>query len=352
MNKTIQINPNHFTFNSTRKRKQPEQDADEKEHERAIKIKMKSEQTEQMNRDRLIKSLLKRQEKNFKMRERSAKPINQNMVGSQEGLGKSGEFHESVDYLLGLKEAIQKRNTIPPLVATENWSGTPTPSHIGNAQINTTIKHYHRDDPPVYLDFPENPPLQLPDDALPIKPLFGCLKHGTLPTYRQYKQQLTQKNYSPSLHSSDLVQNHSVHSIPTTGGNPTLTEPLLPNNPIIHSYSIPTKPLRKPIRQRKCVRRTHKVGRSETHPHVSVLLSNKTIRKRVNNDKQVLRQTPMSDVKAFLIQRGLIKAGTTSPNDVLRNMYESASLTCGEVYNHNPDVLLYNFFHGNASTKS
>jgi len=34
---------------------------------------------------------------------------------------------------------------------------------------------------------------------------------------------------------------------------------------------------------------------------------------------------------------------------VLRKMYESALLICGEVKNHNPDNILYNFF--NDTTK-
>jgi len=30
----------------------------------------------------------------------------------------------------------------------------------------------------------------------------------------------------------------------------------------------------------------------------------------------------------------------------LRKMYESLSLICGDVYNHNPDTLLYNYMNG------
>ena len=47
--------------------------------------------------------------------------------------------------------------------------------------------------------------------------------------------------------------------------------------------------------------------------------------------------------KRELIKRGLIKVGTITPNDVLRKMYETIELLCGDVQNYNKDNLLYNF---------
>jgi len=58
-----------------------------------------------------------------------------------------------------------------------------------------------------------------------------------------------------------------------------------------------------------------------------------------------LKQTPINEVRKFLIKKGFIKIGTNSPNDVLRKMYETVSLVCGEIQNHNPENLLYNFIH-------
>ena len=57
---------------------------------------------------------------------------------------------------------------------------------------------------------------------------------------------------------------------------------------------------------------------------------------------------PIQDIKKYLIKRGLLKVGSTAPNDILRKMYESSILLCGEVQNHNPDYLLYNFMNGAA----
>ena len=88
------------------------------------------------------------------------------------------------------------------------------------------------------------------------------------------------------------------------------------------------------------------MGKSKMLPKVSVLVSNKTIRNNITTKSHLLKQTPIEEVKKHLIKYGLIKVGTIAPNDVLRKMYESSILMCGELYNHNPDYLLHNFVNG------
>ena len=48
------------------------------------------------------------------------------------------------------------------------------------------------------------------------------------------------------------------------------------------------------------------------------------------------------------MKHGFIKVGTIAPNDVLRKMYESALLICGDVHNHNKDNLMYNFLNNSS----
>jgi len=103
----------------------------------------------------------------------------------------------------------------------------------------------------------------------------------------------------------------------------------------------------KPKHRKKTIRRTYKVGRSHMAPKVSILVSNKTIRNNVSTKKQLLKQTPIQTIKSHLIKRGCIKVGSTTPNDVLRKMYEDIELICGDVQNHNPDNLLFNFLNSN-----
>lgn len=102
----------------------------------------------------------------------------------------------------------------------------------------------------------------------------------------------------------------------------------------------------KNMKQKRTIRRTYKTGKSKVFPRVSVLVSNKTIRNNISTKTQLLKQVPIQDVRKYLMKHGFIRVGSIAPNDVLRKMYESAILICGEVQNHNPDNLLYNFLNG------
>jgi hypothetical protein len=98
-------------------------------------------------------------------------------------------------------------------------------------------------------------------------------------------------------------------------------------------------------KQKRTIRRTYKVGKSKTFPKVTVLLSNRTLRNHTMTKTHELKQTPIEEVRRYLMKKGMIKVGSTAPNDVLRKMYEAAQLICGEIQNHNPDNLLYNFLN-------
>jgi hypothetical protein len=98
-------------------------------------------------------------------------------------------------------------------------------------------------------------------------------------------------------------------------------------------------------KQKKTLRRTYNVGKSKMYPKISVLVSNKTIRNNITTKSQLLKQVPIQEIKKYLIKRGFIRIGSIAPNDVLRKMYETSILMCGEIQNHNPDNLLYNYLH-------
>ena len=50
----------------------------------------------------------------------------------------------------------------------------------------------------------------------------------------------------------------------------------------------------------------------------------------------------MRTIKNFLLERGLIKIGSSCPNNVLSAMYEN-SVMSGDLINTNSDTLLHNF---------
>ena len=101
--------------------------------------------------------------------------------------------------------------------------------------------------------------------------------------------------------------------------------------------------------KKKILRRTYRTGKDKYRPQIGVLLPNKTIRSNVTTKSYLLKQTPIEEIRKTLIKQGFIKVGTSAPNDVLRKIYESVQLIGGDIKNHNPDNLLYNFFNSKPS---
>ena len=131
------------------------------------------------------------------------------------------------------------------------------------------------------------------------------------------------------------------------------TNKILPTSPLIHTefkntlmndYNNKNIQKKKKKYRRKIIKRNFTIGRSKKHPKVSVLISNKTIRKNIYTNKTLLQQSSIEDIRKHLIKRGFIKVGSIAPNNVLRHMYENIMTICGDVYNHNPKNLLYNSY--------
>ena len=150
------------------------------------------------------------------------------------------------------------------------------------------------------------------------------LKNGNLPTYRDYMN-TTRKNNSSMITALRPAEIASVY----------------------HQKEEKLKNLKKKKRryQKKTIKRTYKIGRSRIKPQISVLVSNKTMRNNILEKKQMLNQVPIQDIRRYLIKHGFIKVGSNTPNDVLRQMYISAMMVCGEIQNHNEDNLMYNFLY-------
>lgn len=196
-----------------------------------------------------------------------------------------------------------------------------------------------------------------------IKPQYSSMKGGSMPTYRIWRQQQTQKNMSSLGGSNSSLASFSqpttmppppspIQITSMTGGSDTsFIRPELKG--MIESRKINERldtlkraNVRPRMKQKKTIRRTFKLGKSKTFSQVSVLVSNKNIRSNILTKTQQLKTIPIDEIKKFLIKRGFIKVGSTAPNDVLRKMYESVVLICGEVNNHNMENLYHNYLNG------
>jgi hypothetical protein len=244
---------------------------------------------------------------------------------------------------------------------------------------NQTIRHYpvaqpHLPSPRLLEETPtefhhasEDIPYMIRPPPVPIlpPPKYGCLKNGSLPTYRSW---VTQK-VRPPIQNLNPASNITIVKPNTI--NQTVVRPM-PIMPLVQETELDKRikevskisqfekmnqrekntgqlsKFRFP-KQKKIIRRTYCIGKSKIHPKISVLVSNKTIRANTTLKKQELKNVPMPEVRKYLLKHGFIKVGTNSPNDVLREMYENAKLIGGEIKNHNPENLLYNYFHATES---
>ena len=379
--RTIQVNPDLFNFKGSKTRNT------QKNHipkEIKIRTHAKEKNTKTLKRS-VLNFIRNHQEKNLKniFNKYKGPILNQNSNND----AFQTDFKESLDYL----EKIAKDNELKVKPNSHN----NTLKRYNDNGIQSLLFH-----PSVPASIDKNVNILLPTELNngpiqnkyqyhnPMKPQYGCLKNGSLPTWKNYTQKNREpiNNYNSNHHNNNGIntfvggsqksiqplqiqssntqnQNQNQNITNTSQVAPTsLHQPIVSNKPFLNNTDQlkmnelshmrdkmnKIQNIQKPKyinKQKKTLTRTYKVGKSKIQPKISVLVSNKTIRKNINNKAQLLKQTPIQEIKKYLIKKGFIRVGSIAPNDVLRKMYETATLMCGEIQNHNPDNILFNYLN-------
>jgi len=369
--KVLAIDPNMFSFSKTNTTRKREKKA---KPEKALKVKSTEpkKKTDTLKKKSILKMIRQHQEERYKdaFKEKTKKTKSDEQVSSMDNEFNK-DFKEAQLFLQNLTEkketedivkhsnlnkTLKRYNTVPQYNGVQQSGGggggiIPSTSTNASTIINAV-----------------NPYLSSPVSRT-FKPIYGCLKGGSLPTYRNYMN-VTGKNQPPLIIGSNNIKNRqqnqnqnqfsggttlslkkedvpSTHTAIVENAENKISKSMKMVNEINQTAGKLKQTKQKKNKRKKIVRRTFKIGKSKVHPKVAVLVSNKTLRNNITTKHQLLKQTPMIDVKKFLMKRGFIRVGSIAPNDVLRKMYEDVTMICGDVQNHNPDNLLYNFLNSN-----
>ena len=350
--KKIFINPNLFSIEnvSRKKREKPE---------RAIRIKPTAKPiSDKTRKNQILKKIRENQEKQYKSLFEGEK-IKVEMPKKQSDKN-NDEFQSDFDKSLTFMNAVADAKPTP-ISRNHTFKNTSLRYHTDESLSDIGIDKFATDvavDLPIDFFLPPTSSSSMPlitpssvssnvsssaslSSSPPMtfakQPEYGCLKNGNLPTLRSLHNR-TMKN----LPLAQQLPNPVVGSLKSHEEKMEIMRKL-------HQQKKDAEKPKPQIVQRKVkklLRRTFNVGKDKYRPKVGVLLPNRTIRNNVTNKSFMIKQKPIGEIRKFLIQQGFIKVGSTAPTDVLRKIYESVAMIDGDVKNHNPDNLLYNFFKG------
>lgn len=390
--KTIQINPDLFSLTGSKKKGRPSTS------------KSKPTITQRSVRPNSLKKKLIQRVKEHKLKETNVDKNNHNsnVSNNSNEVDYKTEFEDSIHYLSQLSTNHNKNQHV-------NKRKQQTRKHY-NSNQSQDIEPYVQLELPD--DLQVVPPIPtVPENEHPIKLTnhsvntdnnqvpYGCLKGGAKPTFKSWMKtqklmpsvkntqispllssdltSITQQNTSDRENKLNMLKtklrqqitpsepfesfqpiNHNNHTNDTTllssESNINSTEPVSVVPPM--NLSIPTQLpdthdviSHLPTKTKKTTTRKYKLGKNNKNRTIGVLIKDRKTRKNILDAHKNLKRENITDVKQHLRDHGLIKAGSKSPNDILRKMYESSKMS-GNIVNTDNNILMHNFLNENDNT--
>ena len=387
--KTIKINPELFSLTKQKKTKPDASQAKTKKNTAFKPNNIKNKLLERIKAHKNKEANLGTHSSATSDFEAQSDEFNDSMAYLSSLAKQSKETTSRDAYVQNTQNAMAKDRGKPKTL--KNYDASPMTSLHVELELPEGLKEspmvfhapIHANEPPIILTPPNAK--YLVGDNVP----YGCLKGGVKPTFKTWNKTQRQQ---PSVEQPSLIINTS-----SLGGssNTTLREtkmkelkdkmrrkqqslevaqppviapapqpepernidisvaPLVQELPVmIMTDPAPVGPTDSPTTQnvqtggskriKKTIKRTYTLGKSKIHKKVGILIKDKNTRKRVLNAQRDIKRHGINDIKQYLRTRGLMKAGSSAPNDIVRKIYESAMLS-GEVTNQDKDILLQNF---------
>lgn len=189
---------------------------------------------------------------------------------------------------------------------------------------------------------------------------YGCLKNGSKPTFRQWKN-YTVKNTSykePQLvnlpvksqpinnvqdNKTNIIENNELPNEINNEIKREISQVInnsIDQNRNQNTYSNP-EPNNNYISTKT---KTIKYHLGKKNRKVSILIKNAATRKKIDAEHNKIKRTSVLEMKNYLRKHNLLKAGSEAPNDVIRKLYEQCLLS-GNINNTNKDNLLHNYLN-------
>jgi hypothetical protein len=318
----------------------------------SLKVSNKKNKTSKASSNAIIKPNILRKEllarikshRNNKLKESSSptNPIatakvpikieNKNKINKIDNDKDADDFSQSIDFLKSLSKKKQNNLTQKTNFPLEKTTSISTPIVVIGEQ-------------------------QQPAGVLNKTPSYGCLKNGSLPTFRQFKNKTIKKPYddsnisltinevstTPTINPIIIDQEKPPENTKNSENALTLVNDLVPINiddfgsaNIVPNAPVQEKSLTKP----KTIKYT--LGKKDNI--VSVLIKNAHTRKNIVDSIARVKETKITDMKKYLKQHNLLKSGSKCPPDIIKKIYEQSFL-CGIIKNHNKDNLIENFLN-------